>query len=225
MKSKYLTLTFLLLVLSLPKAFGQETHSSPAMDEILVDDKLLIDRYTERYSQLDKTDIYATIENEATSPFQTAAALRVLKQQFIPEAISKEKNYIERLLLRCLNRTESAFVEVEAMHALVILDRYKYFKSLVPALIRKLDHYNDAVSSLAFDSLDKIIQDNTHRAREAKIIFSTMRKILFLSRNRLVLVKEPSNKLKQKLTLLRWSIKVLGTQMLDQLPPEVIRLL
>ena len=165
------------------------------------------------------------IDDTSIGAYQTAAALRVLKKQIIPEAVSKEKNLIEKLLLRCLNRTESAFVEVDAMDALVLLDRYKYFKSLVPALIRKMDHYNEAVSSMAFESLQKILENNTNRSREAKIVFSTLRKVLFLSRNRLQHVKMPGEKLKQKLILLRWSIKVLGTQTLDQLPPEVIRLL
>ena len=92
-------------------------------------------------------------------------------------------------------------------------------------MIRKLDHYNEAVSTMAFECLQKTLDNNTNRSREAKIVFNTLRKVLFLSRNRLQHVKEPSEKLKQKLTLLRWSIKVLGTQTLDQLPPEVIRLL
>ena len=215
---------FLLLTPGILFAEEAEQEKSSATD-ILLDDKLLIDRYSEKYADDSQETIFAMIEDDSLGPYKKAAALRVLKERIIPEAISREKVLIERLLLRCLNRTDSAFVELEAMDSLVLLDRYKYFKSLVPAMIRKLDHYNEAVSTMAFENLQKTLDNNANRAREAKIVFSTLRKVLFLSRNRLQHVKEPSEKLKQKLTLLRWSIKVLGTQTLDQLPPEVIRLL
>ena len=46
-----------------------------------------------------------------------------------------------------------------------------------------------------------------------------------LSRKRLAEVKEVSIPLAQKLKLLRWSIKIIGTQELKKLPKEVIPLL
>ena len=219
-------LLFLLFLFpTLLKAQEQPLAENTSAADILLDDKLLIDRYTQKYMEESNETIFAMVEDDSLGPYKTTAALRVLKKRIIPEAISKEKKFIERLLLHALNRTDSPFIELEAMDALVLLDRYKYFKSLVPALIRKMDHYNEAVSTLAFESLQKILENNANRSREAKIVFSTLRKVLFLSRNRLQQVKSPSEKLKQKLILLRWSIKVLGTQTLDQLPPEVIRLL
>ena len=96
---------------------------------------------------------------------------------------------------------------------------------MVPPLIYKLDHYNKAVNEIAYNSLQDIIKTPTNKPREARIIFSTLRKILFLSRRRLTNVTEPDERLKQKLSLLRWSIKILGSQELRRLPKEVINLL
>jgi len=111
------------------------------------------------------------------------------------------------------------------MRTLCQMDRYHYFKSMVPALIQKLDHYNAAVNEIAFNNLNQIIETGSNRQREARIVFATLRKILFLSRKRLETVKKPDPKLAKKLKLLRWSIKVLGNQELKRLPKEVINLL
>ncbi len=69
-----------------------------------------------------------------------------------------------------------------------------------------------------------IIKDSLY-PREARIVFDTLRKILFLSRKRLGNITVPNKRLKQKLELLRWSIRILGTQELKRLPSEVINLL
>jgi hypothetical protein len=157
--------------------------------------------------------------------YQRAAALRVFKEHYANEVVSKEKKNIEKLLLRRLNKTDSPFVQVEIMHTLCLIDRYKYFKSMVPALIQKLDHYNLTVNEMAFTGLENIVDTGNNRPREARIIFDTLQKVLFLSRKRLDKVTEPDNRLAQKLKLLRWSIKVLGNQELNELPKEVINLL
>jgi hypothetical protein len=96
---------------------------------------------------------------------------------------------------------------------------------MVPALIQKLDHYNSTVNEIAFESLNQIIKAGSNRNREARIVFNTLRKILFLSRRRLAAMTEPEPKLVKKLKLLRWAIKVLGNQELKKLPKEVINLL
>lgn len=157
--------------------------------------------------------------------YQRAAALRVFKENFSHEVVSKEKKNIEKMLLRRLNRTDSPFVQVEIMHTLCLIDRYKYYKSMVPALIQKLDHYNSTVNEMAFNGLENIVSNGNNRPREARIMFDTLQKVLFLSRKRLEKVTEPDNRLSQKLKLLRWSIKVLGNQELNELPTEVINLL
>ena len=189
------------------------------------DDKILLNGYIKKFQNATKENLLAAVADESVSPYRAAAAVFVLTQDYLSEVVTGEKNLIERLLLRRLNHTESAFVEVELMNALVVLDRYKYFKVMVPALIKKLDHYNQAVGDYAFEHLTSITESGTNKAREARIVLNTLRKIFFLMRNRLPQVKEPSPKLKQKLSLLRWAIKVLGMQTLDQLPPEVVRLL
>ena len=95
---------------------------------------------------------------------------------------------------------------------------------MIPSLIQKLDHYNAVVRALAYDDIQDIIKDDD-RTREARIIFNTLRIIFFLTRNRLNNVQIPDEKLKNKISILRWAIKVLGTQELKRLPSEVIRLL
>ena len=96
---------------------------------------------------------------------------------------------------------------------------------MVPPLIQKLDHYNPAVNDLAFEDLNNLTTASNNRTREARIVFTTLRKILFLSRNRLANLKEPGPRLTLKLKLLRWSVKILGSQELKKLPKEVISLL
>ena len=191
----------------------------------IFDDQMLLKGYTEKYSGLSKEILIAMIKDDTLTSYRSAAAVRVFKQKFSNELVSPEKNIIEKVLLRRLHRTDSAFVEIEILHTLCQLDRYHYFRSMVPALIQKLDHYNSAVNEIAFDNLNQIIAAGSNRNREARIVFNTLRKILFLSRKRLAAVKEPDAALARKLKLLRWSIKVLGNQELKKLPLEVINLL
>jgi len=80
------------------------------------------------------------------------------------------------------------------------------------------------VSTMAYDDLLEITKDSLY-PREARIVFNTLRKMFFLSRNRLQNITTPDLNLQQKIDLLRWSIRILGTQELKRLPPEVINLL
>jgi len=191
----------------------------------IFDDRMLLNGYTKKYSDLSKETLLAMIKDDTLTPYRSAAAVRVFKEKFSGEVVSREKKSVEKTLLRRLHRTNSPFVQVEIMHTLCQMDRYRYFKPMVPALIQKLDHYNAAVSEIAFDSLNQVIETGSNRPREARIVFNTLRKILFLSRKRLATIKEPAPKLTKKLKLLRWSIKVLGNQELKKLPKEVINLL
>jgi len=77
---------------------------------------------------------------------------------------------------------------------------------------------------MAYDDLAQITKDSLY-PREARIVFNTLRKIFFLSRNRLQNITTPSTSLQEKIELLRWSIRILGTQELKRLPSEVINLL
>ena len=206
---------------STPKS-GNGRNSSGAYT--IFDDKMLLDGYTKRYQELSKEILLEMIKDESLSPYKTTAAVRVFNQKYGTEVFSREKKRVEKILLRRLNRDESAFVQVEIMCALCTIDRYRYFKSLVPALIQKLNHYNTTVNENASNCLQKIVESGNGRAREARIVFNTLRKVLFLSRRRLENISEPGPKLSRKLELLRWSIKILGRQELKRLPKEVIPL-
>ncbi len=198
----------------------EETRTFP-----IFDDKLLLDGYTNRYKDESKDILLAMMRDDTLDDFKLAAAVRVFSEKYSLEVFSREKKLIEKILIRRLNRTDSPFVEVEIMHALCRMDRYKYFTAMVPVLIRKMDHYNRAVNLVAYESLEDILKLGQGRTREARIVFNTLRKVLFLSRKRLNSIKEPDTKLKQKLSLLRWAIKILGTEELKRLPKEVIPLL
>jgi len=213
-------------ILNADSALGQRNSiTETASTYTIFDDKMLLNGYTQKYRDLSKDVIIEMIKDETLSPYRSAAAVRVFKEEFSNEVFSKEKKIIEKTLLRRLNRAETPFVQVEIMSALCRMDRFKYFKSMVPALIQKLDHYNDTVNEMAFFNLNHMIESGQNRTREARIIFNTLRKVLFLSRKRLSNIVEPSPRLSQKLKLLRWSIKVLGRQELKRLPKEVLRLL
>ena len=194
------------------------------MGRAIFDDEAMLDGYAEKYTDEPRDVLLAMIADDSLGAYKITAASRVFRQKYADQVLSREKPLILKTLLRRFNRTDSAFVQVEIMHTLVVLDRYQYFESMTNALILKMNHYNRVVSVNAYNALDEITRGST-RAREARIVFNTLRKTLFLSRKRLENIDEPDERLRQKLALLRWSIKVLGTQELQRLPSEVIRLL
>jgi len=209
---------------SLSLAEGTAMEGAELNSQAIFDDRALINGYTDKFSDESKDVLLAMIADDSIGPYKCTAAVRVFKQKYGQEILSKEKTGVLKVLLRRLNHTDSPFVRVEIMHTLIILDHYQYFESMMPTLIQKLDHYNAVVRDLAYEDIGDIIKDDD-RPREARIVFNTLRKIFFLSHNRLNNVNSPDGKLKQKLSILRWAIKVLGTQELKRLPSEVIRLL
>jgi len=224
-KNKIIILIFLAIFATLIMSTNPVFCNDELSERPIFDDKLLLDGYAEKYEEESKETILAMIKDDSLNPFKMAAAIRVFREQYSSEVFSREKKIILKHIIRRLNRTTSPFVETEAMYTICTMNRYKYFKSMVPALIYKLDHYNQAVNEIAYKILDDIIKTSTNKPREARIIFTTLRKILFLSRKRLASVTEPDSRLKQKLSLTRWSIKILGSQELRRLPKEVINLL
>lgn len=220
----------LLVVMCVVVPRGNAQTNGPSASDVadtytVFDDKLLLDGYAEKFQNESKESLLAVLQDEDLTAYKQAAAVRVFRQKFGKEVVSREKRQIEKTLIRRLNRTDSAFVQVEVFHTLVVLDRYKYFNSMVPALLQKLDHHNPIVVEQAFHGLTDIADTGIYRSREARIIFNTVRRMLFLQRNHLVGIKNPDPKLKMKLHLLRGAIKVLGTQELQRLPKEVINLL
>jgi hypothetical protein len=190
----------------------------------IFDDKALLNGYTQKYQSEPRDILLAMIADDSLGSYKCTAAVRVFKQKFAGQVLSKEKPNILKILIHRLKGSDSPFVQVEIMHTLVVLDRYQYFDTMVPALIQKMDHYNPVVSDMAYNELQQVTQDSLY-TREARIVFETLRKILFLSRNRLQNITASNENLRHKIELLRWSIRILGTQELKRLPSEVINLL
>ena len=222
MKIRRLLFLFSCAAFFLAAAQGQAGEPS---QYTIFDDNMLLDGYAKKYAGESKDILIEMIKDDTLTSYKSAAAVRVLRDRFGAEIFSPEKEMIEKYLIHRLNRTDSTFVQVEVIHTLCLIDRYKYFKSMVPILIQKLDHYNSAVNEMAYAALLHILDVGHNRPREAMTVFNTLRKVLFLSRKRLSSTETPGPKLKQKLELLRWSIKVLGSQELKKLPREVINLL
>ena len=226
MKNLYFLLLFLTLCYpSLLWAQDKDDINEANIDSgDIFDDKALLEGYSQKYADESKDILLAMIADDSLGAYKCTAAVQVFNEKYANEVLSREKGRVIRILIRRLNRSDSPFVQVEIMHALVVLDRYQYFESMVPALIQKMDHYNPVVSEMAYTDLLLITKDSLY-PREARIVFETLRKIFFLSRNHLKNIITPNENLRQKLDLLRWAIRILGTQELKRLPSEVINLL
>ena len=191
----------------------------------IFDDRSHLKGFIDKYQEVPKEILLEMIKDDTLTDFKTAAAVNVFKETYGPEVVSKEKKRVEKILVKRLKDTSSPFVQVEIIGTLIQIDRYKYFKAMVPLLISKLNHYNEVVTDMAYENLDEIIKNGNDRPREARIVFNTLRKVLFLSRKRLATIETPDQKLTNKLELVRWSIKVLGNEYLQKLPNEALNLL
>ena len=217
-----------ILLLLAPAAFAQTVATAPLAGTgvaDIFDDKALIQGYADKLANASKDLLLAMINDDDLSAYKKAASVRVFRDKFASQLVSHERSIVERVLLRQLQRSGSVHLQIEIMHALVLMDRFRYFDTMVPLLIQKMDHYDPYVNELAYAALEDVNSSGAQRAREARIEFNTLRKIFFLSRKKLQ-ASDPSDlKLRNKLQLLRWSIKVLGTEELKSLPPEVISLM
>lgn len=198
---------------------------SDLINGAIFDDTMLLEGFSNHYKKESKSTLLAMIQDKTVDDIKIAAAVRAFREEYALEIFSKEKESAIHLLLRKLNRADSAFIDVEIMWTLCLMDRYKYFKPLMPKLIQKIDHYNNTINKSAYTAINEIIKSGNNHAREARIVFNTLRKILFLSRRRLAQITEPDEKLTRKLKILKWSVKVLGSQELRRLPKEVLNLL
>ena len=117
-------------------AEAETTDATFSPSDTMFDDKILLDRYITKYHGASKEMLYAMNNVDTLTPYKSTAAICVLTKNFVNDAIAKARNFIEKLILHRLNHTDSAFIEVESMYALVVLDRYKYFKIMVPNLIK-----------------------------------------------------------------------------------------
>lgn len=220
MKKLVLAITVIIITI------GSQCLAQEAMEKSGVfDDTNILTGYANEYRDEPKEAIIGRINDDSINDYQSAAAIRVFKEKFSQSIFGREKILIEQTLVRRINRSSSAFVDVEIMHTLCLLDRYRYFDAMVPALILKLDHYNGVVNEMAALALDDIIAKGKNSSRDARIIFNTLRKVFFLSRNTFKGITKPDPRLSSKLKLLRWSIKVLGAQEVRKLPKEMMHLL
>jgi len=218
-----ITALILLSLLCVTTAVTQAQEPPPG--DILFDDKMLLDGYTQRYADESKDVLLAMIEDDTLSPYQIAAAVKVFRERHVKELFIREKSLAERVLWRTLNRTDSQYVKIEIMHALCLMDRYKYFRMFMPILIDTMDHYSKTVNEFTYNAIDTIIKAQDPKRYEAKIVFNRLRRSFILSKNKIKSIKEVSPRLQKKLDLMRWSLKILGTQELRKLPWEVIDLL
>lgn len=189
------------------------------------DDQLLIERFAEKIQEETKDNLLSMIDDKNLYNYKIAAAVRVFREKYAKEVVQRERAYIEKVFLRRLEVSRSIFLEIEIMHTLLVIDRYRFFAEMVSMLIKGLDHYDLSAVDLAFKALNEVVIKDVARTREARIVFNVLRKIFFLSRKKLAAIEAQDVRLKYKLSLLRWAIKVLGTQELRNLPKEVISLM
>lgn len=206
-----------------PSAEAAASGSSSTAD--IFDDKTLIDGYAAKFAEASKDFLLAMINDDGLYIYKKTAAVRVFRDTFATQMVSRERTIVERMLLRQLQRSGAMHLQVEIMHTLVIMDRFRYFDTMVPLLIQKMDYYDPYINELAYAALQDINTSGVQRAREARIEFNTLRKIFFLSRKKLQTADPLDASLRNKLQLLRWSIKVLGVEELKKLPAEVISLM
>ena len=191
----------------------------------LFDDQRMIEGYSAKLASASREMLLAMINDQALVAYRKAAAIMVFRARFAPLVVAAERGIVEKAFLRQLDLASSVFVQIELMHTLGVIDRYRYFDAMVPALILKIDHYDDVASVMAYKGVLDINASGNQRAREARIEFNTLRKIFFMSRKKLLAVDATDIRLRNKIDLLRSSIKVLGTDEIKNLPRELIGLM
>jgi hypothetical protein len=224
MSNRVLLAVCLILALVPARSFAEDAASAQVVTDIF-DDKALIDGYSAKLANASKDLLLAMINDDELNVHKKTAAVIVFRDKFAAQTVSKEKIIVERVFLRQLQKVNSVYFQIVIMRTLVIIDRYKYFDSMVPLLIQKMDHYDPYVNELAYSALEDINSVGSQRPREARIILNTLRKIFFLSRKKIAKEDVSEPKLRNKLQLLRWAIKVLGVDELKTLPSEVIGLM
>ncbi len=203
---------------------AQEAAPSRVATDIF-DDKELIEGYSSKLANAPKDLLLSMINDDTLNVHKKTAAVVVFREKFATQIVSKEKVIVDRVFLRQLQRVNSVYFQITIMRALVVIDRYRYFDSMVPLLIQKMDHYDPYVNEIAYAALEDINAVGNQRPREARIVLNTLRKVFFLSRKKIAKEDPAGPKLRNKLQLLRWAIKVLGVDELKTLPSEVISLM
>lgn len=197
-----------------------------AMEELdhFFDDALLMDGYAKKLAGASKEVLLSMLADNSLNAFKKAAVVRVFREKFASRIVGRELALVERIFLRQLELSNSPFIQIEIIHTLLVMDRYRYFDAMMPVLVKKMDHYDPLVDGMAYNAISSLTGTAT-RSREARIVFNTLRKMFFLSRKKLQGAKSTDERLHNRLQVLRWAIKILGTEELKKLPKEVIGLM
>ena len=96
-----------------------EPESIPALiNGSIFDDKKLLEGFAKHYKEESKNTLLAMIQDETVDDIKIAAAVRAFREEFALEIFSKEKENAIHILIRQLNRADSAFIDVEIMWTL-----------------------------------------------------------------------------------------------------------
>jgi len=82
--------------------------------DAIFDDKALINGYTDKYAAENKDVLLAMIGDDSLGAYKMAAAIRVFKQKYAAEILKNEKSAVIRMLLRRLNRSDSALCRLRS---------------------------------------------------------------------------------------------------------------
>ena len=69
----------------------------PSFPQPIFDDKLLLNGYTEKYSEESKEILLEMIKDDTLPPYRMTAAVRAFKKTYCLEVFSKEKRIIEKI--------------------------------------------------------------------------------------------------------------------------------
>ncbi|MBI5416008.1 MAG: hypothetical protein HZA29_04250, partial [Candidatus Omnitrophica bacterium] len=109
----FMILSFLASAL-VPGVYAQGALGHPGQEDIsgqaIFDDRQLLDGYAQKYADLPKDVVVEMLKDDTLNSYKTAAAIHVYKEKYSNEAVAREKNQMERILIRRLKLTDSPFV-------------------------------------------------------------------------------------------------------------------
>lgn len=145
---------------------------------LIYDDKMALEVYSKELLPESKDGLIAIINDKGDDPYKRAAAVSVLRTQFFHGLNAQDNTAIQQCLRKVFRRGGSSFIRIEIAYALCQLDRDKYFKDMVPFLLKRIDNENNIVSERAFERVTKILNEKPASRLEANIVFNNLKKSL-----------------------------------------------
>lgn len=142
---------------------------------LIYDDKVALEAYGKQLSDQAQEDLIAIIKDKEGDPFKRAAAVNILREKFFTGLKVKDNLEMQDLLRSAFRRGGSSFIRIEIAFALCHLDREKYFKDMVPFLLRRIDNENNVISEKAFERARLILTEKTLTLAQAKIVAATLK--------------------------------------------------